>query len=183
MSRPEAPAEPVEPIIPAETDPAVKVPLAIEDWLAVILLGALATITFLNVLVRYFTDQSFAWTEEISVFLLIVLTMVGGSVAFVRNHHIRIEILADNGSPRRQRIMALISNGCVLAFFVLLTVLSVKLVADEYLYEETSPAIGVPTWWYSIWLPIMAAAISLRTLGTLRRLIQRKDATGQGGQA
>lgn len=39
MSRPEAPAEPVEPIIPAETDPAVKVPLAIEDWLAVILLG------------------------------------------------------------------------------------------------------------------------------------------------
>ena len=130
MSRPEAPAEPVEPIIPAETDPAVKVPLAIEDWLAVILLGALATITFLNVLVRYFTDQSFAWTEEISVFLLIVLTMVGGSVAFVRNHHIRIEILADNGSPRRQRIMALISNGCVLAFFVLLTCL---------LYTSPSP--------------------------------------------
>ena len=99
MSRPEAPAEPVEPIIPAEADPAVKVPLAIEDWLAVILLAALALITFLNVLVRYFTDQSFAWTEEISVFLLIVLTMAGGSVAFVRNHHIRIEILADNGSP------------------------------------------------------------------------------------
>ena len=123
MSRPEAPAEPVEPIIPAEADPAVKVPLAIEDWLAVILLAALALITFLNVLVRYFTDQSFAWTEEISVFLLIVLTMAGGSVAFVRNHHIRIEILADNGSPRRQRIMALISNTCVLGFFVLLTVL------------------------------------------------------------
>ena len=52
MSRPEAPAEPVEPIIPAETDPAVKVPLAIEDWLAVILLGALATITFLLSLIH-----------------------------------------------------------------------------------------------------------------------------------
>ncbi len=170
MSRPEAPVEPVEPIIPVETDPAVKVPLAIEDWLAVILLATLAIITFLNVLVRYFTDQSFAWTEEISVFLLIVLTMAGGSVAFVRNHHIRIEILADNGSPRRQRIMALISNGCVLAFFLLLTVLSVKLVADEFIYEETSPAIGVPTWWYSIWLPVMAAAISLRTVGIIRRI-------------
>ncbi len=170
MSRPEAPAEPVEPIIPVEADPAVKVPLAVEDWLAVILMATLAIITFLNVLVRYFTDQSFAWTEEISVFLLIVLTMAGGSVAFVRNHHIRIEILADSGSPRRQRIMALIANGCVLAFFVLLTVLSVKLVLDEYMYEETSPAIGVPTWWYSIWLPVMAAAISLRTLGTLRRV-------------
>ncbi|AHC48079.1 TRAP transporter small permease [Achromobacter xylosoxidans] len=183
MSRPEAPAEPVEPIIPAEADPAVKVPLAIEDWLAVILLAALAIITFLNVLVRYFTDQSFAWTEEISVFLLIVLTMAGGSVAFVRNHHIRIEILADNGSPRRQRIMALIANFCVLAFFVLLTVLSIKLVSDEFVYEETSPAIGVPTWWYSIWLPVMAAAISLRTLGTLRRLWRAPLPKADGGQA
>ena len=42
----------------------MKVPLAIEDWLAVILLAALALITFVNVLVRYFTDQSFAWTEK-----------------------------------------------------------------------------------------------------------------------
>ena len=136
MSRSEASAEPAEPILPVEPEPDVKVPLAIEDWLAVILLAALALITFVNVLVRYFTDQSFAWTEEISVFLLIVLTMTGGSMAFVRNHHIRIEILADNGSPRRQRIMALIANGCVLLFFVLLTVLSVKLVADEYIYED-----------------------------------------------
>ena len=172
MSRSDARPEPAEPILPVEPDPDVKVPLAIEDWLAVILLAALALITFVNVLVRYFTDQSFAWTEEISVFLLIVLTMTGGSMAFVRNHHIRIEILADNGSPRRQRIMALVANGCVLLFFVLLTVLSVKLVADEYIYEETSPAIGVPTWWYSIWLPVMAAAISLRMLGVMRRILR-----------
>ena len=93
----------------------------------------------MNVLVRYFTDQSFAWTEEISVFLLIVLTMTGGSMAFVRNHHIRIEILADNGSPRRQRIMALVANGCVLLFFVLLTVLSVKLVADDTSTKRPRP--------------------------------------------
>ncbi|KAG1247709.1 hypothetical protein G6F65_020020 [Rhizopus arrhizus] len=96
--------------------------------------------------------------------------MAGGSVDFVRNHNIRIEILADNGSPRRQRIMALIANSCVLAFFVLLTVLSVKLVSDEFIYEETSPASGVPTWGYSVWLPVMAAAISLRTVGILRRI-------------
>ncbi|WP_144633670.1 TRAP transporter small permease [Bordetella genomosp. 13] len=171
------PAEPVEPIIPPEPDPAVKVPLAIEDWLAVIVLAALALITFANVLVRYFTDQSFAWTEEISIFLLIVLTMAGGASAFVRNHHIRIEILADKGSARRQKLMALAATGCVLGFFVLLTVLSTRLVYDEFIYEETSPAIGVPTWWYSIWMPIMAGAISLRVLGMLRRLLREAPAS------
>lgn len=175
MSRPDVsvePVEPVEPIIPVEQDPALKVPLAVEDWLAVSVLALLALITFANVLVRYFTDQSFAWTEEISVFLLIVLTMAGGSSAFVRNHHIRIEAVADKGSPERQRRMALAAHTVVLLFFILLTVLSARLVYDEYIYEETSPAIGVPTWWYSIWLPGMAAAIALRTLGTLRRLLR-----------
>jgi len=175
MSRPDVPvepAEPVEPIIPVEQDPAVKVPLALEDWLAVGVLAILALITFVNVLVRYFTDQSFAWTEEISVFLLIVLTMAGGSTAFVRNHHIRIEVVADAGTPARQRRLALASHTVVLLFFILLTVLSVRLVIDEYRYEETSPAIGVPTWWYSIWLPVMAAAIALRTVGALRRLLR-----------
>ena len=47
--------------------------LRIEDWLTVIIMALLALITFANVLVRYFTDASFAWTEEISIFLMIVL--------------------------------------------------------------------------------------------------------------
>src|SRR5690606_19444667 len=90
--------EPIEPILPEVTDPPVKVPLKIEDWISVLVLAVLALITFTNVLVRYMTDQSFAWTEEISVFLLIVLTMTAGSTAFVRKQHIRIELFADGGS-------------------------------------------------------------------------------------
>ncbi|WP_459614286.1 TRAP transporter small permease [Bordetella sp. 2513F-2] len=175
MSLPEARPEPVEPILPEQPEPAVKIPLALEDWLAVSVLALLALITLANVLVRYFTDQSFAWTEEISIFLLIVLTMAGGCAAFVRNRHVRIEILADGGTPQRRRRMAIAAQSCVLVFFVLLTVLSVRLVHDEFIYEETSPAIGVPSWWYSAWMPLMAAAIALRTLGVLRRLWRGDD--------
>jgi TRAP-type transport system small permease protein len=98
------------------------------------------------------------------------MTMAGGSTAFVRNHHIRIEAFADSGSPRRQRHMALATQSVVLLFFVLLTVVSVKLVSDEFVYEEILPAIGLPMWWYTIWLSIMSAVISLRTLGVLLRL-------------
>ena len=58
--------------------------LRFEDWCIVITMALLALITFANVLVRYFTDASFAWTEEISVFLMIVLAMVGSSAAVAR---------------------------------------------------------------------------------------------------
>ncbi len=145
------------------------VPLAIEDWLTVLIMAALALITFANVLVRYFTDSSFAWTEEFSVFLMIVLAMVAGSAAVARDRHIRIEFFSARGSLQRQRRLALFGAAMVTLLFGLLTVLSIRLVWDDYRFGETSPGIGVPQWWYSIWLPIIAFAITLRAIGFLRR--------------
>lgn len=69
-------------------------------------MALLALITFVNVLVRYFTDASFAWTEEISVFLMIVLALVGGASAVARDAHIRIEFFYASGSVARRRRLA-----------------------------------------------------------------------------
>lgn len=166
------PPEPIEPILPDVVDPPVRVPLKIEDWLSVLVMAILALITFGNVLVRYLTDSSFAWTEEISVFLLIVLTMTAGATAFLRNQHIRIELFADGGTPRRRRTLAIISSTVVLLFFILLTALSARMALDDYTWGDTSPAIGIPNWWYTIWMPILSLAISLRMAGMLRRLLR-----------
>ena len=168
----ESTSEPIEPILPDVSDPPVKVPLRVEDWISVMAMAALALITFTNVLVRYLTNSSFAWTEEISVFLLIVVTMTAGSTAFVRNQHIRIEVFADNGPPRRQRLLAIVCSTAVLLFFILLTILSARMALDDYTWGDTSPAIGVPNWWYTIWMPILSFAITLRMTGMLRRLLR-----------
>lgn len=161
------------PVVPAAatTRPPVKIPLILEDWVSVLAMALLAIITFVNVLVRYFTASSFAWTEEFSIFLLIVVTMTAGSTAFVRSQHIRIEFLADSGAPSRQRLLARIATLCSVLFFVALTILSARMVYDEYTWGDTSPAIGVPTWWYSIWVPILSAVITLRLAGMLHRLM------------
>ena len=44
-----------------------------------------------------------------------------------------------------------------------------RVVYDHILYGETTPGIGVPQWWYSIWLPVMSVAIALRALGLFVR--------------
>ncbi|HEY1091528.1 MAG TPA: TRAP transporter small permease subunit, partial [Burkholderiaceae bacterium] len=54
-------------------------------------MAALVLITMANVLVRYLSNQSFAWTEEISVFLLVVMTLAGAAMAAAQDAHIRIE--------------------------------------------------------------------------------------------
>lgn len=152
-----------------EKEPTTTIPLKIEDWLTVVVMASLALITFANVLVRYFTDRSFAWTEEISIFLMIVLALVAGSAAVARNRHIRIEYFIGKGSRRRQRLLGLLAAAMVAVLFLLITILSSRMVWDDIRYGETSPGIGVPQWWYSIWLPLLSLAIALRALGLLIR--------------
>ncbi|WP_462388429.1 TRAP transporter small permease [Acidovorax sp. Q11] len=143
--------------------------LRLEDWLTVLVMAALALITFANVLVRYFTNSSFAWTEEISVFLMIVLALVAGSAAVARDQHIRIEYFAEGGSPARRKRLAQLGAATVAVLFALIAVLSVRVVWDDYRFGETSPGIGVPQWWYSIWLPVISALITARAVGLLVR--------------
>ncbi|BEU95069.1 TRAP transporter small permease [Acidovorax sp. DW039] len=156
-----------------ETEPRS---LRIEDWLTVIVMALLALITFANVLVRYFTNSSFAWTEEISVFLMIALALIAGSAAVARDQHIRIEYFAEGGSAQRRKRLALLGAATVALLFGVIAVLSVRVVWDDYRFGETSPGIGVPQWWYSIWLPVFSALITARAVGLFMRRIKAKDA-------
>jgi TRAP-type C4-dicarboxylate transport system permease small subunit len=146
-----------------------RVPLAVEDVFAAGCMAALALITFANVVLRYLTDESIAWTEEISIALMVVMTLAATGAAVARERHIRIDYFLERGSPQRQRLFALIGAGAVIVLFVALAVLGGKMVWDEYRFGETSPGIGVPKWWYSIWLPILSVAIALRAAGVFIR--------------
>jgi len=168
MSHPQDPA-PASDSSLVQEDENPRVSLKIEDWLTVIVMGLLSLITFANVLVRYFTDQSFAWTEEFSVFLMIVLALVAGSASVARNRQIRIEYFADSGSEKRQRVLARVGALMVFLLFALIAVLSTRVVWDDYRFGETSPGIGVPQWWYTLWLPVMSVAIAGRALGLFIR--------------
>ena len=175
-------ASPLPPDIAAADEP-VKVPLAIEDWATVVIKALLACITFANVLVRYFTDSSFAWTEEFSVFLMILLAMVGGCAAVARDRHIRIEYFSEAGSLNRRRRLAQFGAAMVALLFFLIAALSVRVVWDDWRFEETSPGIGVPQWWYSIWLPIVCTGIGLRAVGLFIRRGRRPADGGEGSDA
>src|SRR5918996_3240823 len=83
--------------------------VSIERGLLAFVMALLCLITMANVVVRYFTNVSFAFTEEISVSLLVVLTLVGTSTAFYRNKHIAILFLVDRFTERARERFALFS--------------------------------------------------------------------------
>ncbi|MCZ2413431.1 MAG: TRAP transporter small permease [Burkholderiales bacterium] len=137
-------------------------------------MALLAAITLANVIARYFTDESFAWTEEISIALMVIVTMVAASAAVRRDRHIRIEVLFDSGSPRRRRRLAIASALATTVAFLLVFGLGLRLLQDDYVYEVTSPGIGVPQWWYTLWLPLLALLIAARGVQQLVRLLNTR---------
>ncbi|HCX34592.1 MAG TPA: C4-dicarboxylate ABC transporter permease [Rhodocyclaceae bacterium] len=147
-----------------------RIPVKVEEFAAAAALAAIVLITFANVVVRYFTDESFAFTEEFSVFLLVVLTFVGASAAVVRDSHIRVSWFVERTGAGAAFVAELAVMAVSFTLFAAVAGFGVRLVADDVRFETTSPGIGVPQWLYSVWLPLLAAAVALRILGRIVRL-------------
>jgi TRAP-type C4-dicarboxylate transport system permease small subunit len=146
-------------------DAHTRVPVAIEDALGAAAMAAICLISFGNVVVRYATNYSFAFTEEFSVFLLAFMTFVGASAAFATNEHIRITFFLERTTPTTRWVLELITLAATTAMFSLVLYYGASISYDEWYWSETTPGLGYPSWIYTMWMPILAVAILLRVLG------------------
>lgn len=160
-------------------DPPLRVPLTGEKVVAAAAMAALCLITLGNVLARYLTDYSFAFTEEYSIALMVVVTMLGASIATARDSQIRITWFASLLPPAGRFWAEIAATVATLAMFGLLVWLGGRLVWDEYRFEVTSPGLGEPQWIYTLALPLLALCILARTAGHLRRVW--RDGRGASG--
>jgi TRAP-type transport system small permease protein len=149
-----------------------RVSVRLEEAAAAVAMALICLITFANVVVRYLTDASFAFTEEFSVFLLVVLTLVGAAGAFVRNRNIRVDYFAARMSAPTQRWLEVAGLLLTMALFLMVAWYGARFVADDWKFGTTSPGIGVPQWIYSVWLPVLALLIAARALGRVVRLLR-----------
>ncbi|MGB6053797.1 MAG: TRAP transporter small permease [Burkholderiaceae bacterium] len=164
----EFPDHPEEPVAP---DPVgtPKVPVRIEEACAAAAMALICGITFANVLVRYFTDVSFAFTEEFSIFLMVVLTLFGSAAAFARNSHIRMSFLVERLPKKLARVLEYLVLALSALMFAIMAYYGTFLFWDDWQYDTTSPGIGIPQWIYTIWLPLLSVVVFLRVLGRLIR--------------
>ncbi|ALK08939.1 TRAP transporter small permease [Blastochloris viridis] len=156
----------------ARQDPPLRVPVTFEKVLAAAAMAALCLITLGNVIARYFTDISFAFTEEYSIALMVVVTMLGASIATAADRNIRIVWFASLLPPGGRHAAEVIATVATIAMFALLAVLGGRLVWDEYRFEVTSPGLGEPQWIYTAALPVLAVVVTGRAVGHLVRTLK-----------
>jgi TRAP-type C4-dicarboxylate transport system permease small subunit len=156
--------------------PRTRVPLGIEKVVAAAAMAALCLITFGNVVARYLTNYSFAFTEEYSIALMVVVTMVGAGLATAADRQIRITWFVDLLPPHGRLLAEVVATLAVVAMFLLMVILGGRLVWDEYRFEVTSPGLGEPQWIYTAALPLLSVVIVGRAVGHLVRTVRSRRA-------
>ena len=158
-----------------QTDPRTRIPLTLERLLLAAAMGAMALITAANVVTRYLSNISLAFTEEYSVALMVAVAMIGTALATAAGRHIRIGYFTDKLNPGRRRVAEIMSLGLLILCFALLAWYGTRMVWDEYDFEVLSPGLGHPQWLYSVWLPVLALLVIGRALGRIIRLARGED--------
>jgi len=69
--------------------------LGANRWVLIMLLATMACIIFTNVALRYLTNQSIEWAEEVSRHMMIWLTFLGAGPVLRYGGHIAVENLQD----------------------------------------------------------------------------------------
>lgn len=64
-----------------------------EDWLSFAIFWIMTLCVFLQFFTRYVLNDSFAWTEEIATYCLVVIVFVGSAMCVRLNRHIQVDFL------------------------------------------------------------------------------------------
>ncbi|WP_127089922.1 TRAP transporter small permease [Aquabacter cavernae] len=106
----------------------------VEDWLTLIMFWVMAGLVFLQFFTRYVLNDSFAWTEELASYALVVVVFWGASMCVRLSRHIQVDLLYRFLPPRVGRVLALLVDVLRTAFFAYAVWLMwryVGLVGDE----------------------------------------------------
>lgn len=147
-----------------------------EEACCAVLLAVMALVAFANVLARYLTNFSLAFTEEVEVSLLVWLTLLGAAAGVKRGVHLGLTFLVERFPGAARRALATASSALAVALFLALIWFSIGQIREEVQMATTSEALGIPQWIYTLGLPVGGAILIGRTVQAARRFLRAPGA-------
>jgi TRAP-type transport system small permease protein len=139
-------------------------------WALILILAAMSAIVFANVTLRYTTNFSIVWAEEVARYLMVWMTFLGAGLALRTGGLVAITNLHDALSATPQRVMRLIVVLGLLAFFALMIWVGYSY-ALRMRFQMT-PATRIPFSAIYAAMPIGFALMTVHLLLIARRLVR-----------
>ncbi|MFH1068991.1 MAG: TRAP transporter small permease [Candidatus Glassbacteria bacterium] len=128
-------------------------------WMSMLVM----TLTVLwQVFTRFVLGSPSSWTEELAIFLLIWIGLLGSAVALRRGSHLGIDILVNRLPERWGRLTAVFAYCCIIFFSTGVFFLGgLKMVAVVLMNNQISPALHIKMGYVYLALPISGFFLNL----------------------
>ncbi|MEH6833415.1 MULTISPECIES: TRAP transporter small permease [Falsihalocynthiibacter] len=140
----------------------LKIADRLEEYVCSLIFLVMTFIGFANVLVRYLSNYSFAATQEILLNGFLLLTVFGAAIAARRGQHLAVTLFADMLPTALQPFVRWFS----VFLGVLLLALSAWYCGEMVINQRSSGIVSaglqVPSWYYSLALPLGFLMIAVR---------------------
>lgn len=149
-----------------------RVLLRLNRWLVVIILAAMAMMVFANVALRFLTDESILWVEEVSRYLMIWLTFLGAGLVLRYGGHIGIDTLQDS-FPRQATAIRWLIFLLLLGFFGFMVWIGTRYATLTW--GQTTPVMQIPVGVVYLAMPVGFALLIVHLLLMARPYIRKRE--------
>lgn len=133
--------------------PIMRVLKAIENWVLIGSFIVIVAVTFINIATRYIAQSSLAFTEEITINLLVVLTMTGAVVALRERAHLGFTYLIDIAGPKAKPLLVWASTVMVALFLAVLAIYGGEMLVAQAGRGRATPSLQIPQWIFTLSIP------------------------------
>jgi C4-dicarboxylate transporter, DctQ subunit len=136
--------------------------LTLEEYALAVLLMMMVGLNFTGILCRYWLHLSLSWIEEIQLGLFVWVIFLAAGLTIVRNIHLGFSALVDRLPSRVQTVIQLAGRLFFLFFFALLAWFGSRMVLNEIINDQRTPALGWPEWMIGAAVPVGATVAVAR---------------------
>ena len=126
----------------------------IEEGLSAICLVVMTALTFANVIARYVFSASFSFSEEITTYLFVLLSLLGTAIAAKRKAHLGLTILTDAVKPKTRKVMSIISYILAVLFSGAIFYYGILMVKNQRMLGQVTAGMPWPEWIFGSFVPI-----------------------------
>lgn len=145
------------------------------EWTLVFGFSALTLDVLWGVFSRYVMGEQSRWTEELAIYLLIWVSLLGAALTYSEKGHLGVDYLVGKFDKDAQRIAAIVAELCVLAFSVFpMGYGGWVLVTDTLKSGQLSPALGILMGYVYVAVPVCGAFLTLFSLQHLWLLLHHQ---------
>lgn len=146
-----------------------KLALRAAECMLIVMLGVMVVLVFGNVVLRYFFNSGIVFSEEVSRFIFMWLTLIGALVVMKDNAHLGMTSLIDRLGETGRRICRFLADAITLVCCVLLAHGTWEQVVIGM--DNAAPVTGVPLGLVFVSLLISSVGMSLILLHSLWRQV------------